>query len=324
MAGEEVKLTLKVQNIGSAPFYQLIANTESENILLKNREFIFGKILPDETKSWTVPIKMPASALRREDVLKFAFQEGNQKKPEPFESTVITQPLPSPIFAYRYSVFDNGEFGSRGNGNHQIDLGEKIALRFFVKNIGPGVSKKTSVNIKNLDGEGIFLSKGREKLDELSTGQEKEARLNFTVDRGYSKDKVELEFGISDQETLASLGDKFSFPLKEDSKGSASAMFETAPSILTKPKPFLTNSKEDSVMIHGSVEDTTGIKDIIIFVNDYKASLITLENSPQGTVTKTEFSSELPLKESKNNLVTILARDKNNLISREGFYILQE
>ncbi len=319
-AGEEVKMELKVQNIGQAPFDQLIANTESENGLLKNREFIFGKINPGETKSWTVPIKMPANSLRREDLVKFVFQEGNQKKPEPFESKITTDPLTPPVFAYRYSLYDNGQFGSRGNGNHQIDQGEKITLKFEVKNIGTSMSKKTAVNIKNLDGEGIFLSKGREKLDELSPGQEKPAELSFTVDRAYTKDKIELEFAISDQETQASLGDKFSFPLRGKLAASTDKI-ETAPKIQMIPAPFPTSTKDKSVKVSGMIEDPTGIKDIIVFVNDYKAALITLQN---GLTPQTEFEAKLPLKEKQNNLVTILARDKNGLISREGFYILQE
>ncbi|MCE9624869.1 MAG: PDZ domain-containing protein, partial [Deltaproteobacteria bacterium] len=91
-AGEEVKLELQVHNVGDAPFQQLIASTESENFLLKNREFIFGKINPGETKSWSVPIKIPAASLRREDKVLFVFREGNGNLPEKFQSMVVTEP----------------------------------------------------------------------------------------------------------------------------------------------------------------------------------------------------------------------------------------
>ncbi|HEX5032888.1 MAG TPA: MXAN_5808 family serine peptidase, partial [bacterium] len=105
-AGEEIKLELKVRNVGEGAFHQLIASTESENFMLKNREFIFGKLLPGETRSWTVPIKIPAAALRREDKVTFAFREGNGKVPENFQTILATEPLPRPTFAYRYHVTD--------------------------------------------------------------------------------------------------------------------------------------------------------------------------------------------------------------------------
>jgi hypothetical protein len=85
-AGEEAKLTLRVKNVGRGDFYRLIAGTESENLLFKNKEFIFGHLKSGETRSWTTKIKVPESALSREDEIKFVFREAND--PEVFTSLI--------------------------------------------------------------------------------------------------------------------------------------------------------------------------------------------------------------------------------------------
>ncbi|MFO1462588.1 MAG: MXAN_5808 family serine peptidase [bacterium] len=325
-AGEEVKLDLQVRNVGQGPFYQLIASTESDNFLLKNREFIFGKLNPGESRSWTVPIKIPAAALRREDKMTFVFREGNGNVPEKFQSMVLTEPMARPTFAYQYELVDDGRHESRGNANQRVEKGEKDALKVTVKNEGPGISKKTAVNLKNLDGGGIFLGKGREKLDELPVGATKEATLNFTVDKSYTKDKVELELSVSDQETQEILGDKLTIPLDGGQISPPPGVLESAPVIHLDKAPYPSRSGEKKITVSGKVEDPSGLKDISLYVGDYKAYLKAFEaDAATGkAATSATFEATLPLKEKENNLISILARDKNDLVSRQSFYILQE
>ena len=318
-AGEEVKLELKVHNVGEGAFNQLIASTESENFMLKNREFIFGKILPGETRSWVVPIKIPAAALRREDKVTFSFREGNGKVPENFQTVITTEPLPRPTFAYKYEVSEEG----RGADKQKIEAGAQSSIKVQVKNEGPGLSKKTVLNLKNLDGEGIFIGKGREKLDQLPAGAEKGGLLNFSVGKAYSKDKVELELSVSDQETMESLGDKLKFSVGQAVPGLSS--FETAPRIVLNPESQPSHTGSKKIKVSGKVEDASGLKDVSVYVGDYKAYL---QVFPQGegnaAVTTGNFEAELPLKEKDNNLITIMARDKNDLSTRQSFYIRQE
>ncbi|HKX12363.1 MAG TPA: S41 family peptidase, partial [bacterium] len=317
-AGEEVKLELKVHNTGEGPFHQLIASTESENFMLKNREFIFGRIEAGETRSWTVPIKIPAAALRREDKVTFSFREGNGKVPENFQTVIVTEPLPRPTFAYRYQVSDD----ARGGDKPKMEAGSKASIKVQVKNEGPGLSKKTVINLKNLDGEGIFIGKGREKLDELPAGGEKSGALNFSVGRGFAKDKVELELSVSDQETMEVLGDKLKFPLGQTVPGLNS--FETAPRIVLTPESQPSHTGHKKIKVSGKAEDASGLKDISVYVGDYKAYLQVFPQDGSASSTSASFEAELPLKEKDNNLITILARDKNDLSTRQSFYIRQE
>lgn len=325
-AGEEVQLELAVHNVGKGAFHQLIASTESENFLLKNREFIFGKINPGETRTWTVPIKIPAAALRREDKVTFAFREGNSQVPENFQSMVVTEPMPRPTFAFQYELFDDGRHESRGNSNRRAEAGEKEAIKVLVKNEGPGSSKKTVVNLKNLDGGGIFLSKGREKLEELPVGASKEASLNFSIDKTFAKDKVELELSVSDQETQEVLGDKLSIPLNGGEPKPPQGVLEAAPKISLDKAPYPSRTDQKKITVSGKVEDASGLKDISVYVGDHKVFLKAFPSDASSgqAATSATFEATLPLKERDNNLISILARDKNDLVNRHSFYILQE
>ncbi len=323
-AGEEVPVKLTIKNIGDAPFYRLIAFTDSKNFLLSNQEFIFGKINPGESKTWEVPIKVPASALQREDVLTFSFQEGNGLKPEDFKTTLKTVAQENPEFAYELQLFDNGEFGSKGNNNRAIDVGEKIVLQLKVKNQSNSSSNKTTVNLKNLDGKGIFIDKGRQKFEVIASQQTREALLSFEVNKQFSKPELQLEISISDEEALTNLTDKLTFHLGKKADNLFGSL-RSGPKIVLNQAPYPTLSSAKSISISGDLKDSSGIKDILIYVGDLKAFMKSFDpKNNNGFPNEESFTANIPLKENENNLINIIARDKNNLTSRKSFYIYHE
>jgi carboxyl-terminal processing protease len=323
-AGEEIEMELKVRNSGDAPFHRLVASTSSENFLLKNREFIFGKVNPGETRSWKVPIKVPTNALRREDKVTFAFQEGNQLPPEKFASLVATEPIDHPSYAYRMELVEDGKAGSSGNGDGIVEAGENIVLKFHVENQGKGESQKTQVNLKNLDGQGVFISNGRAKLESLKPNETKEASLSFRVDPKFSKDKIELELLIQDNETQEVLRDKLVFPLGGKDLEHQVIGVQAGPILTLEQLPYPTKTKDNKISITGKVEDVSGLKDLSVYVGENKAFLKTFQNTLGGDVKESSFAAAVPLQNEENNLITIMARDKNDLTTRQSFYIYKE
>ncbi|NIW14452.1 MAG: hypothetical protein GWN31_11095, partial [Candidatus Thorarchaeota archaeon] len=67
-------MTVEVENTGKEPLYRLSATTESENLVLKGKELIFGKLDPGEKRSWSTNIEIPKWALKREDKVTLKFQ----------------------------------------------------------------------------------------------------------------------------------------------------------------------------------------------------------------------------------------------------------
>jgi hypothetical protein len=309
-AGEEAKLTLRVKNVGRGDFYQLIAGTDSENPLFKNKEFIFGHLKSGETRTWTTKVKVPESALSREDEVKFVFHEANDKVPDPFTSLITVQPKPHPSFAYSYHL------------DSPLQKGQKAVITFTVKNVGAGRAKETVVNLKNLEGEGIFLSEGRSKLGELDPGMSKEAKLAFTVDKTFTKPKVGLELAILDSNSQESLIDKMSLSLGNEASSPPPNTLQVPPALQFTGIEGIRSSPLNKFYVSGVASSDNPIKDVIIFVGDNKVFLKSAEGGDASK--KLLFASQVPLEvkdKQTNNLITVLARDKRDLTSHRSFFI---
>ncbi|MFO1520284.1 MAG: MXAN_5808 family serine peptidase [bacterium] len=313
IAGEEAKLTLRVKNVGPGDFYQLIAKTESENPLFKNKEFVFGHLKSGETRSWTTKVKVPESGLSREDEVKFVFKEANNKVPDPFTTLLVIQPKSRPSFAYSYRL--------EGVGSGGLQKGQKVNMVVTVKNLGLGKSKETVVNLKNLEGEGVFISEGRSKLGELDPGASKEAKLSFTIDKSFSKPKVGVELSIVDTSIGENLIDKMSLGLGKEPLAPPQDVLQKAPVIQLTGIDGTRSTTAGRFYVSGTVTSDNPLKDVIIFVGDNKAYLKSADGDSPKKIT---FSSQVPLEvknNNSNNLIIVLARDQRDLTGHKSFFI---
>ena len=308
-AGEDAKLTLRVKNVGQGDFYQLIAKSESENVLLKNKEFVFGHVKSGETKSWTTDVKIPESALSREDEIKFVFREANGKAPEPHLATLIVRPKPRPVFAYSYRLGDPAQ---------PLQKGQKSVLSVSIKNLGSVPSQDTVVNLKNLEGEGIYLAEGRNKIGVLEPGATKEAKLAFVIDKSFSKPKLNMELSIADLAVQESITDKMTLNVNQVPALSNSDVLQKPPVIQLTGIEEARSTTLNRFYVSGTVTSDTSLKDVLLFVGENKVYLKSADGNPDQK--KIIFSSQVPL-ENKNNLITVLARDQRDLSSHKSFYI---
>src|SRR5439155_23743134 len=105
-AGETIHLRATVKNDGSGPARQLRAKIKSDFPLFDERELVFGKVGPGESKSADLPVKVPRSALTQIDDLKLEFTEAHGAKADSAELKVQIDGAPRPQFAYTYQVID--------------------------------------------------------------------------------------------------------------------------------------------------------------------------------------------------------------------------
>ncbi len=311
LAGQEEKLTLTVKNTSKGDFYRLIAKTESENPVFKNREFVFGHLRSGESKSWSTTVKIPEFALSREDEIKFVFKEANEQIPNPFTATLTTQPKPRPSFAYSYEWEGNSpalKKGSKGN------------LLVKVTNLGPGKAKEATINLKNLEGEGIYISKGREKLGEMEPGSTRVAHLAFQIEPSFAKNKASLEISILDISAQEGISEKIHLNLKEGTSSVPTAKLQTPPQIQLTGIDGAKSSKINRFYVSGVASSDIPLKDVMIFVGENK---VYLKSANSDSKQKIPFSAQVPL-EDKNNLITVIARDQYELSNHKSFYILKK
>ena len=195
-AGDKIDISIDVKNIGSSPIQRLYAVTDSDNPVFNNKEYIFGKISAGQTKTWTNSFEIPKWALSRDDKVELIFKDYNKNTINTYNVNVRTKQLPRPRFAFNYEIIDDGKLGTKGNGNGIPEVNEIIGLKLKLKNIGNGVSEKSTLLLKNNVGEDLYLKKGRIKIEDIKPGEVKEGTFLFSINKPIKN--LDLEFQILD------------------------------------------------------------------------------------------------------------------------------
>ncbi len=195
-AGDKIDISIDVKNIGASPIQRLYAVTDSDNPVFNNKEYIFGKISAGQTKTWTNSFEIPKWALSRDDKVELIFKDYNKNTINTYNVNVKTKQLPRPRFAFNYEIFDDGKLGTKGNGNGIPEVNEIIGLKLKLKNIGNGVSEKSTLLLKNNVGEDLYLKKGRIKIEDIKPGEVKEGTFLFSINKPIKN--LDLEFQIVD------------------------------------------------------------------------------------------------------------------------------
>jgi carboxyl-terminal processing protease len=195
-AGQVLQMELTVENRGSEPLYRLRAYTESDNLFLDRREFVFGEVKPGEKKTWSVPVKLPKDLTSRRDDVTVKFFDDAGALPDTLVSELNFGELPRPAFAFNWQVLDTCP---ACNGDGLIQRGEEVELLVDVTNRGDGKALSSFAQIKNASDSNIFIDKGRFKLGELAPGQTQTARFSLEVKKGYTQDNFALKFAVVDE-----------------------------------------------------------------------------------------------------------------------------
>jgi len=234
-AGEPLNLTVSVHNKGKEPAYRLRAVTDSDNAYFKEKELVFGKIAPGETKAVTVPLswceiegrkiatiaplpkdakrvcRLPKEALDRSDGVKIHFDAFGGHTPASAELRPTIEALPRPQFQYSYQIADNLE-GSNGDG--LLQRGEMVTVYLTVKNVGKGRSYDTQANLANRSGDGVLLKNGRFQLDSMDPGEVRDVAFTFEVQPQLAEEEVVLGLSVGDRELREFANEKLRIPVR--------------------------------------------------------------------------------------------------------------
>src|SRR5207247_1125000 len=131
-----------------------------------DREFVFGKLGPGESRTWTVPLRVDKGALARMDLVRLEASDQGGARADAEPVRVKIDGLKRPRFAYAYQIIDDVP-GTRDNGDGLVQRGEALRLHVTVKNVGEGKSWKTLATLSDKSGEGVDVEKGRFDVDNL-------------------------------------------------------------------------------------------------------------------------------------------------------------
>jgi len=229
-AGQPMTLKVEVTNRGRAPIYRLRAITKSDNSNFDERELIFGRIDPGQTRTAKTPLglclvperdgehkdapaprecKLPLDSVTRQDVVKVRFSAEGGEPPSDAEIRPTVQQLEQPNFAYSYQVLDNRP----GNGDGQISRGEGVSIYLDIKNTGKGAARETQALLRNLTGDGLLLRNGRFDVSNMKPGEHKEVVFTFDVLDVLKDNLAKVEVSVVDQDLRVVSNEKLSIPL---------------------------------------------------------------------------------------------------------------
>jgi carboxyl-terminal processing protease len=219
--GERGVVTVSVTNTGDAPAYQVRAITDSDYRYFDERELLFGKIDPGETKTYDLKLSVSEHELSRTDRIDFHLFEQHGAKLAKGSKTSIdisAEGLPRPQFAYGYHIIDDPSAGKNieGNGDGALQVGERVRLRVNVTNIGEGPALDTWVTLRNESGESFFLHDGRAQLKEMQPGDTRAVDLAFEVKELPESGRAPLQLTVSDNKIAEALSERVVFTVRTE------------------------------------------------------------------------------------------------------------
>lgn len=246
-AAEELKIEISVTNNSEGTLYQLRGMTESKNLLINKREFIFGKVEKGETKTYSKTIKIPQNSVSRKDELIVKFSEFNGYAPEDIKSTVSIDALPKPVFSYSYQIIDEGE-GLTGNGDGIIQRGEVVDLVLFVKNIGKGTSEKNIIALRKLSQKEVYIERGKMELGELLPGESKSLKIKLSVRNTLEADDFSVDLTIADTTFGTRISGKLEFKVDLNGENGEMQLTEKSLKVINDESPIY-NGKSTSTPV---------------------------------------------------------------------------
>lgn len=314
IAGDETDLTLTATNVGSGQYCQLIGIIDAKDHALKNKEFVFGKLPVGASKSWSAKFKVPKTLPTQGLPFTVKFSEENGNKPSEFKAIVPIEGLKQPQFAFTYKL---GVPEKTKVVNEPMPVGKTIPFYVDVKNVGKGPALNAVAIIKNdSDTKGVFIDTGRVKIGKLEPGQKKRLTFKFKIEPSLSKSTFKLEFTVVDQDLYTSLSKKIEFNVGSGIMEPPFGLWYEAPRISFEGTRFPIVTSAAKVHIEGDIKDDKKVKDYFIFVGDDK---VAYASNPEDTG-KFKIIADLPVKEG-NNLISVIARDELDLISRFNFVV---
>jgi carboxyl-terminal processing protease len=236
--GRTTAVTMTVVNHGTAPIHRLRAVTKAETF--DGREFIFGRVAPGETRSFTVDARPSLAMHALTDEVTWLWIADDGPTPPPTVGRLEIRDVPRPRFGFSWHVIDDGTGESRGNGDGIVQAGEEIELLVRVKNIGDGPTsdlwisrnggkdvdaedegvpaarprKGAQVILRNADDTAsLFLVKGSEQFS-LEPGGEWTGRLRFRLNPDAEAGAAKAELTVIDDRFWSIVTTKIDLPVQ--------------------------------------------------------------------------------------------------------------
>ncbi len=313
-AGQEVTLSLAVTNKSTQPLTRVRAMTEAEMPLFKKREFLLGKVGAGETRRWSLSFTLPKNTLARKEKVTAVVRDARGPLGRA-EAHLTIEPLAQPRFSLSYRLFDDGQYGSVGNGDGRPQRGETMVCRLAVTNKGPGPSTKSVATMKLAKGqEGVFIQVGRLELENMVPAETRTVSLTFRLQSNFTEGKLPAELTVFDTVFREGL------TAKVDLAAPSEATRFSPPALVLSEATTPLSSSSETLTLDGQVTDDQRVASVIVFANNRK---VFYKAGPVAKAKSLAFSTDVTLKEGVNEIL-VIARDDQKLLARRKLIVLRD
>lgn len=211
-AGESLEVTVSVTNEGEETLHRVRAVTRSDYGLLDDREFVFGRLEPGQTRSWSLHVEVPLEDPSRIDtVTTHVWADGVDLQNE-IENTIRIDGNPRPHWGISWWIDDREE----GNGDGMLQVGETVNFNVLLQNTGAGDAQETVAYIRNQSDSAIFLHEGRVTFETIPTEATRLASFRFEVREIPDNGAIELDAEVLDTVYREFLSESLEIPVMEE------------------------------------------------------------------------------------------------------------
>lgn len=208
-AGETIEVTAKVTNVGTEPLYRVRADSRSDYSLLNDREFVFGRIGPGESREWTTKIEVPNEDPSRVDEIRLKFWADTVDLETEATAKVHIHGLERPHWGFSWWIDDTED----GNGDGLLQVGETVTFHMLVRNTGAGDASETVTYIRNRSDAAVFIHEGRNTIESLRAGDSTLSSFRFTVQNEPEEGFVKLDAEVLDTKFREYLSESLEIPV---------------------------------------------------------------------------------------------------------------
>jgi len=322
-----LQLDVQLKNEGLIDAQRLIIVTKSSNGLLDGLEFPIGRLLPEKIETRSVNINISAGMMDETEPVELIIFDHNFQKIKSFKEQLRFPEKPVTFFRVSMKIFDNGEFGSEGNGDGKVQSGETIALSFKITNMSKKLIPELMFNIKGTEGS-FRINRGKIVLKNLYPEIDQKDFFLFQVKSNSSRlGKIIMEMDaknsgapkISNLWVLDNLlpEKQVLTPVFVDLK------WQDLDGNIVKGETM-----QDTLMFSGKVKNAGEVRDLYVHLNDKKVFYTAKLNHHDESGDKIHNNREFPFKTVINlspgiNQISVFSRGHHGFTSERKLRMLR-
>jgi carboxyl-terminal processing protease len=202
-AGEEVLVTVAVQNLGPQPVYRAHVELGGTSGLFRGLEVALGRVEPGAKAERAVKVRVPLAVTPAADrVAAHLYLDGVEVQSAMTERFLRVAGVSPPRLAHVHAIADTSVTDAplrRGNGDGLLQRGERVYLEVWVENLADAPTPgPVGLSLRNLSGSDVIIHAARAELPELGPRRRELAQFEIELRQDFRSRFVDLQLDFDD------------------------------------------------------------------------------------------------------------------------------